>query len=378
MGAPYYLDATDVSQTTAYYGLYGKGSPFIEVAARVLFQEIVPHESPPVSIDAVSYDLQANLAPDPDQSFLVTPIEDIGESDTSDNALVNSVSNNGTELSSGAPTPIPALTEIVQGSTVNLRTSMLLDHNSKNVPDGTIVEFDASYLAEGGITETFAISKTVSGIAIGTLVVDRMGLVEIKARSGDAVSEPLQFDVLMGLDEMEEIGEEKSESMSAVSIIETVIPIEATSTSDILTTIVAVGTAIPESTNQVVAVVDGSDELAESIHIDPRDLMSAILAMIVISTIGWSVASMRGMVPLLKSRVRLILFVTVGVWAGYDYYALRLPVPELLLNFVGLAPALLAWAGGLVGLLVGTVSPDKWLFNSVRSRMLGSKGSNNS
>ena len=125
-------------------------------------------------------------------------------------------------------------------------------------------------------------------------------------------------------------------------------------------------------------MVDGSDELAENIHIDPRDLMSAILAMIVISTIGWSVASMRGMVPLLKSRVRLILFVTVGVWAGYDYYALRLPVPELLLNFVGLAPALLAWAGGLVGLLVGTVSTDKWSFDSVRSRMLGSKGSNNS
>ena len=128
----------------------------------------------------------------------------------------------------------------------------------------------------------------------------------------------------------------------------------------------------------MVAVIGGSDELAENIHIDPRDLMSAILAMIVISTIGWSVAGMRGMVPLLKSRVRLILFVTVGVWAGYDYYALRLPVPELLLNFVGLAPALLAWAGGLVGLLVGVVSPDKWSFDSVRSRMLGSKGSNNS
>jgi beta-N-acetylhexosaminidase len=378
MGAPYYLDATDVSQTTAYYGLYGESDPFIEVAARVLFQEIVPHEAPPVSIDSVSYDLQANLAPYPDQLFFVTPLQDVGESDTSDNALVNSVSGEDTELSGDIPTGVVALTEIIQGSTVNLQTSMLMDHNSKNVPDGTIVEFDASYLAEGGITETFAISKTVSGVAIGTLVVDRMGLVEIRARSADAVSEPLQFDVLMGSSELEVVGEEISESASVGSIIETTIPIEATSTRDILTAIVAVSTTIPESANQEVAVVDGSDELAESIHIDPRDLMSAILAMIVISTIGWSFASMRGMVPLLKSRVRLILFVTVGVWAGYDYYALRLPVPELLLNFVGLAPALLAWAGGFVGLLVGTVSPDKWSLDSVRSRKLGSKGSNNS
>ncbi len=378
MGAPYYLDATDVSQTTAYYGLYGKSSPFIEVAARVLFQEIVPHESPPVSVDSVSYDLQANLAPYPDQSFLVTPIQDIGESDTSDNTMVNNVSGEGAELSGGVATPIPSLTEIIQGSTVNLQTSMLLDHNSKNVPDGTIVEFDASYLAEGGITETFAVSKTVSGVAIGTLVVDRMGLVEIKARSGDAISEPLQFDVLAESNEMEELDEEKSESTSAVSIIETSVPIEATSTSDALTAIVAVSTTIPETKTQVITVIDGSDELSESIHIDPRDLMSAILAMIVISTIAWSIAGVRGMVPLLKSRVRLMLFVTVGVWAGYDYYALRLPVPELLLNFVGLAPALLAWAGGLVGLLVGTLPPGKWSFDSVRSRMLGSKGSDDS
>ena len=145
-----------------------------------------------------------------------------------------------------------------------------------------------------------------------------------------------------------------------------------------LPSIGAVSTSIPDSITQLFTVTDGSDQLAETIHIDPRDLMSAILAMIVISTIGWSVASMRGMVPLLKSRVRLILFITVGVWAGYDYYALRLPVPEFLLNFVGLAPALLACAGGFVGLLIGTLSPGKRSFNSVRSRMLSSKGSDHS
>ena len=343
MGAPYYLDATDVSQTTAYYGLYGNSNPFIEVAARVLFQEILPHESPPISLDSVSYDLQANLAPYPGQSFLVTPLQEMEEPDTSDNSLVNNVLDEGADSSGSVATPASALTEIIQGSTVNLQTSVLLDHNSKNVPDGTIVEFDASYLAEGGITETFAISKTVSGVGIGTLVVDRMGLVEIRARSGDAISEPLKFDVLMATNELDELDEEKFESEAAVSIIETAIPIEATSTVDIVTGISAVSTTIPETNTQVITVIDGSEEVPESVHIDPRDLMSAILAMIVISTIAWSIAGVRGMAPLLKSRVRLMLFVTVGVWAGYDYYALRLPVPELLLNFVGLAPACLLY-----------------------------------
>ena len=37
--APYYLDATNISQVTAYYGLYSKQPQFLEIAARLLFQE---------------------------------------------------------------------------------------------------------------------------------------------------------------------------------------------------------------------------------------------------------------------------------------------------------------------------------------------------
>ena len=125
-------------------------------------------------------------------------------------------------------------------------------------------------------------------------------------------------------------------------------------------------------------MIDDSTESPPNVHIDPRDLMSAILAMIVLGGLGWSVASMRGMVPLLKSRVRLLLFVTVGVWSGYDYYALRLPVPEMLLGFVGLAPALLAWSGGFIGLLVGIYSPGKLLVDHIKLRKLGGKRSNHS
>ena len=173
-------------------------------------------------------------------------------------------------------------------------------------------------------------------------------------------------------------GVEQLVSTLEVSAIQTRIPIEITPESEILAEVAVVNTLVPVSSRETTAVIDVSDMLDESIHIDPRDLMSAILAMIVIGTIGWSLASMRGMIPLLKSRVRLILFVTVGVWTGYDYYALRLPVPEFLLNFVGLAPALLAWAGGFVGLLLGAITPSEISFGSVRASVLGSKGSDDS
>jgi len=378
MGAPYYLDATDVSQFTAYYGLYGDSSAFIEVAARVLFQEIVPHESPPVSIDAVSYDLQENLSPDPDQIFVVSPIQSIGESDTSDIALVNNASDDEPVASGISAIPTAVLAEIIQASTVNLQTSTLVDHNSKNVPDGTTVEFDASYLAEGGLTETFAVSKTLAGVAIATLVLDRVGLVEIRARSGDAVSEPLQLDVLVGPGGSVEDNEGQLDATSEVSIIVTSIPVLATPTTDTMSVVGVANTVTPEPVIEVITMIDDSVEVSGNVHIDPRDLLSAILAMIVIGGLGWSIARIKGMMPLLKSRVRLLLFVTVGVWLGYDYYALRLPVPEMLLSFVGLAPALLAWTGGFVGLLVGVFSPGRLLADNIRLRKSRSKRSDHS
>ena len=66
-GAPTYLDATDISRLTAYYALYSKQQPFIEVAARLLFQEITPVGASPVSVAGLGYDLRSVTSPDPDQ-----------------------------------------------------------------------------------------------------------------------------------------------------------------------------------------------------------------------------------------------------------------------------------------------------------------------
>ncbi len=65
--APYYLDPTDISKLTAYYCLYSKSAPFVEVAARLLFQEISPIGSLPVSVPGIGYDLFTATTPDPNQ-----------------------------------------------------------------------------------------------------------------------------------------------------------------------------------------------------------------------------------------------------------------------------------------------------------------------
>ncbi|MCF6277343.1 MAG: hypothetical protein L3J16_01135, partial [Anaerolineales bacterium] len=60
--APYYLDATDISKLTAYYGLYSYAPPFVDAAARLLYKELTPVGASPVSIPGVGYDLIAVTA----------------------------------------------------------------------------------------------------------------------------------------------------------------------------------------------------------------------------------------------------------------------------------------------------------------------------
>jgi len=72
--APYYLDATEISKLTAYYGLYSSSQAFIDVAARVLMQEIQPRGSLPISLPAVGYDLLTVTSPNPNQVIPITLI----------------------------------------------------------------------------------------------------------------------------------------------------------------------------------------------------------------------------------------------------------------------------------------------------------------
>ena len=98
LNAPYFLDATEISKLTAFYGLYSRSPKFIEVAARLLFHEIQPTGNLPVSVPGVGYDLKFTTLPDPDQTiqiFLdIPPNGDTAETPTPEaaNGEIESVS----------------------------------------------------------------------------------------------------------------------------------------------------------------------------------------------------------------------------------------------------------------------------------------------
>jgi beta-N-acetylhexosaminidase len=179
-GAPYYFDTTTISKITAYFALYSKQPQFVDVAARLLFQELSPVGAPPVSISAVGYDLISVMSPNPDQ---VIPLF---------LDLVPVPIGTGTPTTP-EPTPIP-LFRI--GDTIAIRTGIIEDNNGHFVPDGTVVQFSMMLTGEGGGILKQVDAVTTQGVARAAFGLDKPGLLEIHVTSEPAViSEVLQLDV---------------------------------------------------------------------------------------------------------------------------------------------------------------------------------------
>lgn len=181
--APYYLDATDISKITAYYSLYSKSQPFIDLAARILFREVTPHSASPVSIPGVGYDLITATTPDPSQ--VITLKLDIPE------------------VPAGTPTAgvTPEPTQVPQfkiGDTIPIKTGIIVDHNQHPVPDGTLVRFIIR--TEGDTNTTQQVEATTgSGLAKTAYRIPASGFYEIRVISEPAVtSDILQLDVSSG------------------------------------------------------------------------------------------------------------------------------------------------------------------------------------
>jgi beta-N-acetylhexosaminidase len=176
--APYYLDATDISKLTAYYGLYSKSAPFVENAARILFQEVPLSGALPVSVPGIGYDLLSATAPDPDQViglFLDLPPVPTPPAPVTPN-----------------PTPTPIFRV---GDTITIRTGPILDHNGHPVPDGTGVRFVLTQSGGNDIIQQVD-STTTLGVAKASFSIERSGLMEVRASSDPAaVSVVLQIDI---------------------------------------------------------------------------------------------------------------------------------------------------------------------------------------
>ena len=185
MGLPTYLDSTDISKVTAYYALYSQTSPFLDVAARVLMQELVPPGALPISLSSVGYDLISMTAPDPDQVIelsLSLPNEEPGEEPT--------------ETPDITVTPeAPAVPSFNIGDTITIMTGQIYDHNRNVVPDDTVVRFNFRISGEPGVTQQFE-TTTTDGVAYFNYLIEAAGNLEISAVSEPATqSEILQISI---------------------------------------------------------------------------------------------------------------------------------------------------------------------------------------
>ena len=161
--APYYLDTTEISKLTAYFGVYSKTAPFLETARAPLFREFSPVGNLPVSVAGVNYDLIKQLEPSPNQIIGLSPT--------------------GPALdASGSQASIQV------GSRIPVETGMILDRNGRPVPDGTLVEFRLRYPAEG-LELAPKVETTSGGKARTTVVLDRAGeaLAQCPVRRGERV-----------------------------------------------------------------------------------------------------------------------------------------------------------------------------------------------
>jgi beta-N-acetylhexosaminidase len=310
MDAPYYLDSTEISKLAAYYALYSRGDPFIDVAARALFQESRPVGASPVSVVGINYDLIQATSPDPSQ-------------------IIRLVEESGAPGEGGAPAPL----DLERGDSLRLRTDAILDVNGHSVPDGTPVEFVFNYVDEG-LRNTQRVT-TVGGVARTSLLLDRVGRLEISA-----TSEPALLSNTVSVT----VTEERVEVAVLAPNITPTAPIEPSPPTQ-----TAESAAAPIATPPPAGWFT-SDGLSRRVGFD--DLFLMLVGLVLVS--GGAFWYGRNGGSLNEALLLSLPGAVLGLLA-YNYYALALPGSEAWLGAFGRtwSASAAAWAGALLGLGVG-------------------------
>jgi len=191
LNAPYYLDATDITKISAYYGLYSKQEEMADIIARLLFQEISAPGASPVSVAGIGYELIAATSPD---STRIIPLE-VSLLGAANGQVAEDEESNPEESGTAE---VEVATSYQAGDLLELLAGPILDSNGNSVPDSTPVTFSISISAEGGPIFKLLEASTVSGSAQVSYSIESEGSLEISAESGStqAVSDILQFDVI--------------------------------------------------------------------------------------------------------------------------------------------------------------------------------------
>jgi beta-N-acetylhexosaminidase len=308
MGAPIYLDSTEISKLSAYYALYGTGEVFVDTAARALYQEILPSGASPVTVSGINYDILAVTSPDPAQVIELyagaVPIDPEGEN-----------------------TPEPL--ELDPGDTLRVRTGVILDQNGNPVPDGTPVDFNINFVNEGLRTTQGA--TTANGVAQSSLELNREGQIEVTA-----VSEPAQISFTLFVN----VGDTRVDV--------DVQPPEVTPTATEAPTEEPVGPEGPaDSTPTPEPPVLPPRPPREGVSV--ADLMLTLLGLFLIGGVAFFVGQQRS--GEFNDGLFYALPSLVGGLLVYNYYATGLSLEG---GGIGgtLGVAVVAWGGGIIGFAV--------------------------
>ena len=304
-GAPYYLDATNISKITAYYGLYNSLPSSLEIAARLLFQEIPsPEGSLPVSLPGIGYDLITATSPNPDQIFNLS---------ISRGAALDS----STPQADLTPNPIFKVNDLL-----NINTGLILDYNGNPVPDGTPIQFIKNVQGSESI---IADVVTNNGRASTSHLIELPEDFEIQAKSLTSRSEIVRVDVISG-DEIDSV------EVPELPIIATVTP-----------------TTPPPITSTPGGLSQQQPEFSQVW----RNWLLAILTSLALSIISYQVGAAFGFV---RWGIRWGFSAFITGMAVYIYLMLDLPGSSFLLPRT--TPPELAWIlvvaiGSCVGWFVG-------------------------
>jgi len=317
--APYYLDATNISKLTAYYGMYSKNPIFIEVASRILFKELLANGALPVSVPGVSYDIITATSPNPDQ--IIPLILDIPQP-------TNPITPT---ITTPEPTAIP---KFQINTLLPIKTGVILDHNGHPVPDGTPVQFITSV---GGATIFPQSETTKAGIAHTAIKIDSSGSWEIRVESEPAKqSEILRFEVPAIPGEMA-----------------TATPTETP-------------TQTPTQTQTPTVSVASTEETSPKPPQHPY-ILDWLIALVVSITVGYSSYQVASTMGHVRWGLRAALLSLIGGLFGYCYLALKLPGSTTILT------KLATWGVILIALLGSTFGVlAAWGWRTYRTEKPGS------
>jgi beta-N-acetylhexosaminidase len=288
--APYYLDTTEINKLDAYFCVYGKTGPFIEIAVRALFGEVTASGASPVNVEGAGYDLAIQLSPDPGQPLAVRPLEEL---------------------------PEDSLPPVM----VHVGVGPVLDRNGHAVPDGTTVTFAASY--QGGTGPmALATATTVGGMAEAIFNLPDPGRVEIVAQSGEATSQRPLLVTVAAPPTPTPTGTFTPTPTALPSATPSATPAPTTTPTPTSTpTLTPTSTPIPG---------EGAGEDTggmKSRPVDGLDLLAAFGATLLAGVVGFSTRRRPGRSA--SRQVRLALLVLIGGLAGYLLYGAGWLRPEM-------------------------------------------------